>query len=351
MCLDFVFDSRNRLIQSGSTGYRYNVENQRVGVNQTQYVVNSQPALSQVLVKTEADGSQTFYVYGLGLIGQEQGGEYITYHFDFRGSTVVLTNNAGQVTERMTYSPYGELLTQPVHNTPFWFNGRYGVMTDSSGLYYMRARFYSPEIRRFVNQDILLGNVKEGQSLNRYAYVTGRAVNSVDPFGLFTVSLRIIIYNLLTAMAIKDEASDIAKQMGNDDREKAGKNAAMKKGNGRGEDAFRHCLGSCMSVVQLGVEYARVFGDFNEVKGAFKGLHSGASAIFDLYNNECGYASGKEAKNTADCISSCSDGIIDGSLARDGYWPQLMKETPIVYEVLFNTEQFLILLAIIVSPQ
>jgi RHS repeat-associated protein len=47
----------------------------------------------------------------------------------------------------------------------------YGVMTDSNGLYYMRARFYSPEMRRFVNQDILLGFVEDGQSLNRYAYV------------------------------------------------------------------------------------------------------------------------------------------------------------------------------------
>jgi RHS repeat-associated protein len=60
----------------------------------------------------------------------------------------------------------------------------YGVMTDSNGLYYMRARFYNPEIRRFINQDFLLGRVVEGQTLNRYAFVTGRPVSYVDPFGL-----------------------------------------------------------------------------------------------------------------------------------------------------------------------
>jgi len=41
---------------------------------------------NQVLVRTYASGTQTYYVYGLGLIGQEQNGEYLTYHFDLRGS-------------------------------------------------------------------------------------------------------------------------------------------------------------------------------------------------------------------------------------------------------------------------
>jgi len=62
---DFVFDSQNRLTQAGETTYHYDAENQRIGVNKTQYVINSQPALSQVLVKTEASGTQTYYVYGL----------------------------------------------------------------------------------------------------------------------------------------------------------------------------------------------------------------------------------------------------------------------------------------------
>jgi len=50
---NFSFDSRNRLVSAGETSYRYDAENQRIGVNQTRYVVNSQPVLSQVLVKEE----------------------------------------------------------------------------------------------------------------------------------------------------------------------------------------------------------------------------------------------------------------------------------------------------------
>jgi RHS repeat-associated protein len=182
--VNFAFDSRNRLTQAGSTVYRYDAENQRIGVDKTSYVVNSQPALSQVLVKTEADGTQTFYVYGLGLIGQEMNGEYINYHFDFRGSTVALTNETARMIERFQYSPYGLLFSGDATKTPFLFNGMYGVMTDDNGLYYMRARFYSPNIRRFINQDILLGNIVDGQTLNRFAYVLGNPIVYIDPLGL-----------------------------------------------------------------------------------------------------------------------------------------------------------------------
>ncbi|MEK8020155.1 MAG: RHS repeat-associated core domain-containing protein, partial [Candidatus Parabeggiatoa sp.] len=185
---NFVFDSRNRLRNAGETTYHYNAENQRIGVNQTRYVINSQPVLSQVLVRTKGNGEVTYYVYGLGLIGEASAGNYFSYHFDYRGSTIALSDASGQVIERFQYSPYGSLMYGDSSATPFLFNGMYGVMSDNNGLYYMRARYYSPEIRRFVNQDVLLGFVANGQTLNRYAYVKGRAISSIDPFGLEDVT-------------------------------------------------------------------------------------------------------------------------------------------------------------------
>ena len=58
------------------------------------------------------------------------------------------------------------------------------VSTDSNGLYYMRQRYYSPQLKRFLNQDIVTGDPKESQSLNRYCYVQGNPVSLTDPFGL-----------------------------------------------------------------------------------------------------------------------------------------------------------------------
>ncbi len=176
--------SHNRSVRGGPPEVRPNLwRTNRLVVNQTRYVINSQPALSQVLVKEE-NGIKTFYVYGLGLIGEEKVGEYRAYHFDFRGSTVALSDKTGKVVQRFQYGPYGELVKGDASQTPFLFNGKFGVMTEGNGLAYMRARFYSPVVKRFVNMDVLLGNISEGQTLNRFAFVTGQPVNYLDPFGL-----------------------------------------------------------------------------------------------------------------------------------------------------------------------
>ncbi len=66
----------------------------------------------------------------------------------------------------------------------FGFNGRDGVVTDKNGLIYMRARYYSPDMRRFVNADVVPGKISNAITLNRYAYVNGNPVSFVDPFGL-----------------------------------------------------------------------------------------------------------------------------------------------------------------------
>ncbi len=189
----YTYDARNRLTTAGTTTYLYDAENNRIGVADSvyqindRYVINPQATFSQVLIKIDAQGNKTYYVYGLGLIGQEDSaGNYLTYHFDRRGSTVALTDITGNVTDTFQYGPYGELVNRTGTTTiPFLYCGQYGVMTDHNGLYYMRARYYNPDIKRFINQDVLLGDINNGQSLNRFAYVNGQPVLYVDQDGHF----------------------------------------------------------------------------------------------------------------------------------------------------------------------
>ncbi|WP_256872561.1 RHS repeat-associated core domain-containing protein [Paenibacillus sp. 79R4] len=129
---------------------------------------------------------KAYYIYGLGLIGREDAqGQYSSYHSDLRGSTTILTNEQGMVTDRYTYGLYGELEQhEGTTSQPFQYNGRDGVMTDPNGLYYMRARYYHPGLKRFLNRDLIRGDIKDGQTFNRYAYVNGDPVKYVDPQGL-----------------------------------------------------------------------------------------------------------------------------------------------------------------------
>ncbi|MBE0449139.1 MAG: hypothetical protein IBX64_13785, partial [Actinobacteria bacterium] len=149
----FTYDSKNRLTRASSPTYiytyTYDAEGNRTAVtengNTTRYVVNPNAALSQVLTKTDPQGKVTYYIYGLGLIAQEEEGTYKTYHFDKRGSTTLLTDINGAVTDTFAYSIYGELVKRTGDTqTLFLFNGRDGVMTGGNGLYYMRARYYKP---------------------------------------------------------------------------------------------------------------------------------------------------------------------------------------------------------------
>ncbi len=186
--LSYGYDIRNRLQTAGSLTYTYDAENRRVaqtvGTNATTYVINPNAALDQVLMKT-VGGVTTFYVYGLGLLHEETGGVVRYYHFDRRGDTVALTDDSGTVTGRAAYGVFGEMVTSSgTLNTPFLFNGRWGVQTDANGIYYHRARYYHPSLRRFLNQDVMLGSITNGASMNRFAYANGNPVSLIDPFGL-----------------------------------------------------------------------------------------------------------------------------------------------------------------------
>ncbi len=152
------------------------------------------------------------YTYGNGLISdsrKEAKGsdtEKRYYHYNHIGSTTAITDADGDLLYRIAYGTYGELTgiydadgqkmageaadqrsireTLQAEKLRFLYNGRYGVETGANGLYYMRARYYNPQIKRFINRDIIDGSITDSQSLNKYSYVQGNPISLVDPFGL-----------------------------------------------------------------------------------------------------------------------------------------------------------------------
>jgi len=61
----------------------------------------------------------------------------------------------------------------------------------SSGYYYLRARYYAPEIGRFISEDSYTGEISDPLSLNLYTYCVNDSVNNVDPSGHMDEAVRI----------------------------------------------------------------------------------------------------------------------------------------------------------------
>lgn len=77
------------------------------------------------------------------------------------------------------YSPYGETVTLgPDEGNTLQYTGR---ENDGTGLYYYRARYYDPGLKRFVSEDPI---GLAGGDVSLYAYVGGNPVLSNDPLGL-----------------------------------------------------------------------------------------------------------------------------------------------------------------------
>ena len=194
---DFRFDSRNRLISAEATDYMYDAEDNRIAVTEngktTQYVIDPEADLSQVLVRTEPDGTQTYYVYGLGLLGFERAGAYRTYHFDSRGSTVAITDENQQITHLYLYDAFGKLFDAREESfNPFRYVGEFGVMYDQNSLYYMRARYYNSDIGRFMSEDPIW-------NMNLYRYSDTSPISEIDPEGLFSGG----VHKSITSKAVK----------------------------------------------------------------------------------------------------------------------------------------------------
>ena len=106
-----------------------------------------------------------------------------TKHFlaDALGSARALTDDAKAINTRYQYEPYGETsMSGAASNNSSQYTGR---ENDGTGLYYYRARYYQPVLKRFISEDPL--GLQGG--LNTYEYVDGDPQTFVDPNGYFGV--------------------------------------------------------------------------------------------------------------------------------------------------------------------
>ncbi len=204
----FTYDLRNNLTRVGTdTAYVYDAEDHLVAITHqnrtTALTVNPQPRLSQILMTSES-GAVVHYVYGIGLLYEERGKDIRVYHYDHAGNTVAFSSSSGTITGRVSYGPYGEILDRSGDTaSPFLYGGMFGVYTDSNGLSNMRFRWYSAEIRRFLNEDAQVGTMSRLASLNRFSYAGNNPIGMSDPDGEIFELLGGIVVGAIAGVAFQ----------------------------------------------------------------------------------------------------------------------------------------------------
>ncbi|MBN2736068.1 MAG: RHS repeat-associated core domain-containing protein [Spirochaetales bacterium] len=86
-----------------------------------------------------------------------------------------MTDTQGNAVYAIAYDPYGKTYyTAGVDEAVHKYTDQ---EKDATGLYYYRARYYDPEIGRFISPDSVLAG------LNRYAYCFNNPIKYNDPTG------------------------------------------------------------------------------------------------------------------------------------------------------------------------
>jgi RHS repeat-associated protein len=109
-------------------------------------------------------------------------GGLMFYEYDGLNSTIALRNRHGDKIEDYRYDVFGNIQTGIT--SPYNLSTYTGHMyDDKTSLVYMNARWYNPNIGKFMTKDTYRGDLLNPQSLNQYAYVLNNPVNYIDPTG------------------------------------------------------------------------------------------------------------------------------------------------------------------------
>ncbi len=180
---NYTYDYKDNITSiSGnySQTYEYDGLGNRRKKGNTRFVLDIL-GMSRLLMETDLTGNvQNYYIYGLALISRIASSNATSYYIsDFRGSIVAMTDATvtANITHQYQYDDFGNITqVSEANSNPFRFVGKYGVMYEDGKNYFMRARYYDPQIGRFLSEDPVWGT-------NRYVYSDNNPIGKFDLSG------------------------------------------------------------------------------------------------------------------------------------------------------------------------
>lgn len=177
---------------SGTSEFVYGPEHQRVRQDRGDGTQIVYAGPQEVVTLGSTVSVKTYWPNGIGLEIDRSGGptELRWSHVDHLGSVVALTDEVGNVKERMSYDVWGKWRRLNASGLPIALDG----IPDNSGytghemleqldLVHMNGRIYDPVVGRFLSADPFVEDPLNGQSFNRYSYVMNNPTNRIDPTG------------------------------------------------------------------------------------------------------------------------------------------------------------------------
>lgn len=196
-----TYDANGNVLSDGTNSYVWNTRNQLASMDMSAESFLYDP-LGRRVAKTIL-GTTTNYLYDGANPVQELSGATPTANLltagvdeyfqrtdssgprdflsDALGSTLALSDSTGTIQASYTYEPFGNTTITGTSSNPYQYTGR---ENDGVGIYFYRARYYSPALQRFLSEDPL----QFATGPNFYQYAFNDPVAFEDPIGLSAMS-------------------------------------------------------------------------------------------------------------------------------------------------------------------